>query len=1071
MEPLVGSGLTIQLLGPMHVQVGGKALPPLRSRKAYWLLALMTLRANRPVQRVWLASMLWPDAEQGKALANLRTVMSELRKALGEEKERLHPGDHQTVYLNLEGAHVDLREFDKAIQNGTSEDLLKAVGLYTGALLEGCSEEWAIPERDARERECLNALQRLGDAALQAGDPRGSLTWYARASAMDPWSDAARRGMMEALAQDGDVNEALQVYRSYADLLRGEANAVPDERTTALYQRLRSKARKPVNGEPIAQVAVVGIQEGYLPVPITELVGREDERDEVVTLLRRSRLVTLLGVGGIGKTRLAIAIGSRARDEFTDGVWFVPLDTTTEGSQIPVRVAGAMGLMESNHDGWLNTVEGHVRDKRLLIILDNCEHLLDTCATVVTRLLAASRGIRILTTSREAVGIPGEAVWAVPSLAAPDPRQLPDGATTLQRVLSSYEAIQLFEERAREANRGFALASANAREVAEICFRLEGVPLAIELAATRVRSMTVGQILERLNDHMGLLTTRSSGSRQTALSSTLNWSYELLSEAEQTLFRRLSLFVGGWTAEAARQVGGDDGQGADEIADLLASLVEKSLVVLRETRQGVRYRYLEMVRQFAAAKLEAFAERELIESRFLRWCGELTEELERGIGRPDQGLCFERIEADLDNFCFAMEGGSQTPENIDECLRIAGNLWLFWNRKGQLTRGKRYIDLVLERDIERRPTSHRAKALYGSGNLIGSADDPQARTQLSEESLEIYRELGDSAGIVGCLRSLGNAAFLGDDFPSARHHFSEALRVSREISDTRGIAHAAGSLALVAEELCELEFAESLWEEAVELARTSGEMNILAWGLQHLGRNRQDREEYAAAKACYEEALTVSQSVEFNAVTVSSLDGLALIADAQGDYSLAREYVAESLRISGRIGDLHGTSIWLRTLGSVAFHEGDLDSAETSFTESLELVRKHGGRRDLALTLSDLGRLELVRGKVELARSRFEESLDLCRQTNFTRGIAMGLDNLGALSMREGEAAWAVTLWACASGLREGKLLPLPTRERQRNEQEIGEARAALGSEAFEQAWEAGVGMDPMEALTPLRSV
>ena len=336
------------------------------------------------------------------------------------------------------GADADILAFDAAILSKKPAALKQAVALYRGPLLEDCAEEWVAQERNAREQDCLQALQTLADAALAAGDHPAAIAYYRRAVSLDPWQEAARRGWMEALAKSGDRNAALQVYREFTDLLRSDPTALPDEATSALYARLRAEARQQSRAQtavtakeavvPIVNEGVAPAVSGYLPYPLTDLIGREEERGEVAAKLRGSRLVTLTGAGGIGKTRLAIEVAGESVQDgaaYPDGVWLVALETLSEGRLVVAQIASVLGLREEPGRSLLESLAEHLRAKRLLLVLDNCEHLLEACAHVAGQLLRECARVRILATSREALGIMGETVWQVPSLAAPDPKHLP----------------------------------------------------------------------------------------------------------------------------------------------------------------------------------------------------------------------------------------------------------------------------------------------------------------------------------------------------------------------------------------------------------------------------------------------------------------------------------------------------------------------------------------------------------------------------------------------------------------------------------------------------------------------
>ena len=555
----IAAPLVINLFGPMQLLADGHPLPRLRSRKGIWLLALLTLRPNRPVAREWLAGTLWPDMTQEQAFANLRPILSELRNGLGSQKDRLQSPDRHTLLLELTGAEADVLAFDAAIQSGKLNELERAVTLYRGPLLEGCTEEWVFQERSVREQNCLQALQKLAESSLNSGNYEKAVHYCQRAAVLDPFLDTARRGWMEALAKSGDRNAALQVYREFVEALRDDPNAAPDAQTTALYSRLRAEAKAQERSHAVvtaAEPAITPKVTGYLPHPMTDLIGREDERLEVATRLRRTRLLTLTGLGGMGKTRLALDVAREVVREYADGVWLVALDALTEGRQVTPQIAAVLELKEEAGRPLLESVSRHLKSKRALLVLDNCEHLLAASAQVAGHLLRECGELRILATSREALEITGETVWAVPSLATPDPAHLPPGQATLLRVLMSYESVQLFVERAQAVQKTFDLTGNNARSVAEVCYRLEGIPLALELAAARIKSMTVEQIAARLDNELNLLTngSRIAQSRQQTLRAMLDWSYALLTEPERILLRRLSVFAGGWTLEAAETV-------------------------------------------------------------------------------------------------------------------------------------------------------------------------------------------------------------------------------------------------------------------------------------------------------------------------------------------------------------------------------------------------------------------------------------------------------------------------------------------------------------------------------------
>ena len=733
--------LTIQLFGSIQVLVHGRLLPPLRSRKALWLLALLSLRHGQPVEREWLAGTLWPDTDPSRAATNLRANLSELRRALGDQNKRLHSPSRSTLSLDLVGAEADVVIIDALLASKKPGTLKEAVALYRRPLLEDCAEEWATQERNIREQGCHQALQTLADMALTAGDYSAAIKYYRRAVGLDPWREAAQRGWMEALAKSGDRNAAMQVYREFAELLRSDPQAVPDEETSALYARLRSEARQQSNAQAAVTTKEVAVKEtiakkklpevsGYLPFPLTNLIGREEERNEVAAKLRGSRLVTLTGPGGIGKTRLAIEVAKEIVQDgvaYSDGVWLVSLEALSESRLVVPQIASAMGLREETGRSLLESLTNHLRARRLLLVLDNCEHLLEASAQVVSHLLRECSRVHILATSRENLGIMGETVWQVPALSAPDPAHLPKEHSDLLRVLAGYESIQLFVERAQAGQKGFALLPGNALTVAQICFQLEGIPLAVELAAARVRSLTVEQIAVRLNSRLGLLTVGNGAaqSRQQTLRTTLDWSYTLLSEAERALLGRLSVFAGGWTLEAAEQTGRGGTIEAEQILNLLTGLVDKSLVTFEEQEEnsGGRYRLLETVRQYAAEKLRTQNEEEEVRARHRDWFLLLAEEAALHLRGGGQRHWLKRLDREYDNLRSALAWSETDSQEAKAELRLVSALWRFWYVRGIYSEGRRYLRNALDREDAQERTLARAHALNGAGALAYDQGD------------------------------------------------------------------------------------------------------------------------------------------------------------------------------------------------------------------------------------------------------------------------------------------------------------------------------------------------------------
>jgi predicted ATPase/class 3 adenylate cyclase len=478
-----------------------------------------------------------------------------------------------------------------------------------------------------------------------------------------------------------------------------------------------------------------------LPLQLTSFVGREREQAEVRRLLTTARLVTLTGTGGCGKTRLALQVGAELADAFADGVWFVDLAPLADPALVPQTVAAVLGVHEVAGRPLLQTVADHLRGRELLLILDNCEHLLDACAQLADALLRACPRLRILATSRELLGVAGESAWRVPSLTLPDARQPPAAAS-----LTQYEAVRLFIERAVAALPTFAVTNQNAPAVAQLCWRLDGIPLAIELAAARVRMLTVEQIAARLDDRFRLLTggSRTALRRQQTLQAAIDWSYQLLSEEERLLLQRLAVFAGGWTLEAAEAVGvGASIEGAD-VLDLLGALVDKSLVVAEGQGAHERYRLLETIRQYAGEKLLEAGEVGPIRDQHRDWYVGLAARAEPELTGPGEEEWLGRLEVEHDNLRAALAWSLEGDPGVG--LRLAASLGGFWARHGHLVEGRRWLEAFLTRapapdDPEEQRV--RARALRRAGILASDQQDRAAARTFLAESLILFRALGD----------------------------------------------------------------------------------------------------------------------------------------------------------------------------------------------------------------------------------------------------------------------------------------------------------------------------------------
>jgi predicted ATPase/DNA-binding SARP family transcriptional activator len=639
------------------------------------------------------------------------------------------------------------------------------------------------------------------------------------------------------------------------------------------------------------------VPKSNLPVALTNLIGREREQAAVQALVASSRLLTLVGAGGVGKTRLALAVADELVDQEPDGMWLVELAPLADPALVPGAVAQALALREEPGRPILATLIDHLKDKRLLLVLDNCEHLVAACAALCAATLRSCPGLRILVTSREALGVAGEILWPVPPLTQPAA-----GAEARPEELGQVAAVALFVVRAQAVRPGFALTAANAGTVAQICRRLDGLPLAIELAAARLQALAIEEMAARLDNRFRLLRRgdRTALPRHQSLQAVLDWSWDLLGAQEQALLRRLAVFAGGCTLSAAETVCADEALEADELLELLAGLVGKSLVGLHEAEHGARYGLLETVRQYAAMRLLDVGEDAAVRRRHLIWCVALAGEAASRLGGPDEGHWLDRLEPEHDNLRTALDWSLAVREH-EEGMRLAAALGEFWRRRGHLSEGRRHLEALLEvgRDVSL-PT--RARALHGAGILAYEQGDYAQARERYEEALEHYRARGDGRNIAAVLSSLGSVARAACDGRSARSCFEESLALFRELGDTGGAGRALGNLGSLALQDGDYGEARARFEECLALFRQCSDQRGLAIAVNNLGLVAFAQGDLAQACVWLEESLLLARAQGSPLAIALATSNLGEVVAAQGDAARARAYHVESLTLWHRLG-------------------------------------------------------------------------------------------------------------------------------------------------------------------------
>jgi predicted ATPase/class 3 adenylate cyclase/Tfp pilus assembly protein PilF len=750
-----------------------------------------------------------------------------------------------------------------------------------------------------------------------------------------------------------------------------------------------------------------------LPQQVSSFVGREQALAELKRLLARVRLLTLTGSGGCGKTRLGLQVAADSLERFPDGVWLVELSSLVDPGLVPQTVATVLGLKEAPGEPISQTLTEHLKDRRLLLMLDNCEHLLDGCARLVDTLMRQCPPLTILASSREALGIGGEQAYRVPSLSHPDPKYPHTPAS-----IAPFEAVQLFADRALLARTDFRVTDQNASTLASICYRLDGIPLAIELAAARVRSLSAEEINSKLDQRFRLLTggSRTALPRQQTLRSLIDWSYDLLHEPEKLLLQRLSVFAGGWMLEAAEQVCGYEGVAAGDVLDLLTSLCDKSLVVVERNDGHSRYRLLETVRQYSRERLFESRGGEAVRDQHRKFFLTLAEEAEPTLTGGDQAVWLRCLEEEHDNLRSALEW-SHAEAGPETELRLCGALGRFWEMRTHLSEGREWCARALSKADAEERTPERAKVLNVTGTLAWHQADYPAARKMHGESLAIMRELGDRGGIARSLNNLGLVAWDQGDYPSARALHEESLAIRRELGDQGHIARSLNNLGLLAFEQGDFPSAQALHEESLSIVRELDDRSGIATSLNNLANVASAQADHPAARRMYGESLAIVRELGDRSGIANSLNNLSLVATEQGDYSEARALLEESLAIMREMGEQSGIATSLNALGSLAFEEGDYPAANALNKESLAIRHELGERRTMAYSL--VGLAEVI--------------------------AAIG-DFLGA-----------ARIWGAAERLREEIGSPLAPNEETGYDRRVGAARAALGNDAaFDHAWQEG---------------
>jgi predicted ATPase/class 3 adenylate cyclase/DNA-binding CsgD family transcriptional regulator len=797
------------------------------------------------------------------------------------------------------------------------------------------------------------------------------------------------------------------------------------------------------NLQRLFQVAITGLPANFPPlrtldvrlnnlsVQLSSLIGREQEVTKVSALLQRPdvRLVTLTGMGGIGKTRLGLQVATELLDTFANGIYFVSLAAVTDPVMVIDTIAHLLGLEHLHREPRLPTehmeyLKAFLHDKHLLLLLDNFEQVV-SAAPDLAELLIACPHLKILVTSRAALHIQGEYEFPVPPLALPKRKQL-----AANENLSQYAAVALFLERALAIKPDLAVTQANIQAIAAICVRLEGLPLAIELAAARSKLFPPPALLQRMTHRLDILTGGVQGApaRQQTLRSTIAWSYNLLDVLEQRLFRRLAVFVGTYTLEAVESLCGACTDGRGHVLDGVASLIDKSLLLQIE-REGEEPRLvmLETIREYGLEMLAASGEEEMTRQAHAAYYLTLAEKAEPELAGPQQAAWLHRLEREHDNLHAALQWSvaqGQATHDMTLALRLGVALRNFWVVRGPSSEGRNFLERALAAS-EGVAAPLRAKAYFTAANLAFIQSDYDQAERLCQESLKLFRELGDRSGIAYALYLL---AWVG-----------------------RG----------------DINLDVALVEEALAHFEEIGDREFVAWSCYTLAYLDGLRGEYVRACTFMEESLARHQEIGNKRGIAFSLISLAQIRFvSQHDQATIPALLDESLTLFTELDDKDGLALSSSLRGQIALSQGDAARARSLLAKSLMLYREMGSQQGIAQSLCQFAQVATVEGNAMAAYTLYEESLAIAREMNLKRLIASCLEGLAEVGAIEGKLAWAAHLWGAAEVMREAVRVPIPLTERARYKRAAVTARSQLGEKVFAAAWAQGRTMTPEQALT-----
>jgi predicted ATPase/DNA-binding SARP family transcriptional activator len=995
--------LALHFLGPPQLYLNNEPVTADR-RKALALLAYLAVEGGKQT-RDSLSALLWPDYDQSKAFTNLRHTLWEIQQTIGEGW--IH-ADRETIGLNTDvDIALDVHQFESLLAQSRVQEspslriplLSDAAKLYRNHFLTGFSlkdalgfNEWAFAQSEELRHKLAIALTLLVESHCTLNQAESAIPYARRLITLDPLNEAAHRQLMEVYLQAGQHSAALKQYQACEQLLRKELGIDPQPETRNLYKKIRKGELK---AGPVEKETEKVTPQTNLPSQLSTFIGRDQQQDQITNLIAKHRLVTLVGAGGIGKTRLALQMGQKLLNHYPNGVWFIGLDSLSDPTLVPQTIASVFNVRESPNRPITETLIDSLLEKTALLIFDNCEHLLEACAQLIATLLQICPNLKILATSRETLNLPGEAIYYMPPLSIPEQDVAMEG-------LTEYESIRLFTERAALAQSSFTLKKENARTVVEICRKVDGIPLALELAAARVNMLKVEEILKQLNDSFALLASdsRTILPRQQTLQASMDWSWGLLNESEQVFLQQLSVFAGGWTLESAQAVCEGD------VLGLISALVKKSLIVVhQETRRETRYRFHEIVRAYALEKLVQSGNQENIRTRHLNYFVHLSKQAELELRGPTRVEWMERLNEERNNIRAALHWADKT--DVEAGLHLSSRLMRYWE-SSNLQEGRQWLKNFIHKPESKDFPRARAHALHTYSWLLTWLQKFDEAYSVAEESLGLFSAANDREGEVDALISLENILQFKDKMEASIELGEEALVLSQSIGD---LWREANSLNYLGWGYSNFERRLPYWKRAITLYRQVGDQINLANLLGLLGQFQVLNGDIELAEKNLTEAMQLWQSNKRANVWENPKIAKSLIFFMRGDYEQAQALLQEIIVSAEETGNLIA-QLWAEVrLGHVALHAGNLSEADELLGKTAKAFGKDGYTIGAVFALEGMAGLYVTVGKVEQAarligwadrmRMKIKDPRPNFEQANVDKIVAACLAKMGEVAFSD----------------------------------------------------------------------